>query len=228
MTPPEQLPLPLPRRAALGREDYFVSTSNALALALLDGWRDWPSGKLILVGPRGAGKTHLAHVWAADSGAHILPADVLPDLAIPDLVRAPLCIEDVPAIAGNRVAEEALFHLHNLSQAERQPLLLTASAPPRHWPLVLADLQSRMEATQTATLPQPDDVLLAAVLAKLLDDRLCIPAPEVIPYLVRHMPRSFAMAQRMAAELDARALGRPKGITRTLARDVLQALVPGS
>ncbi|WP_193789545.1 chromosomal replication initiator DnaA [Salipiger sp. CCB-MM3] len=226
MTLPQQLPLPLPVRAALGLEDYFVSGSNALAVALLDGWQSWPSGKLILVGPAGAGKTHLAHVWAADCGATILPAAALPQVDIPDLAEGPVCIEDVPQIAGDRPAEEALFHLHNLALAQHQPLLLTAQTAPKHWQLSLPDLCSRMEGTQTATLPEPDDALLAAVLAKLLADRHCVPAPDVIPYLLRHMRRSFGMAQKVAAALDAGALGRPKGMTRTLAREILLAVDP--
>ena len=74
MITPDQLPLPLPVRAALGREDYFVGQSNGLAVALLDNWQSWPNGKMVLVGPSGAGKTHLAHVWAAETGAAIVPA----------------------------------------------------------------------------------------------------------------------------------------------------------
>jgi hypothetical protein len=65
----EQLVFDLPVRPAMGRDDFFVTGSNAAALAQVDGWRDWPFGKLVLVGPEGAGKTHLAHVWAAGSGA---------------------------------------------------------------------------------------------------------------------------------------------------------------
>ena len=219
-----QLPLPLPARAALGRDDYYVSRSNALALALVDNWQNWPNNKLILVGPQGAGKTHLAHVWAVDCAANIIAARDLDGADIPALASAPVCVEDVQGIAGERAREEALFHLHNLALAQGQPLLVTADAPPRSWPLCLPDLQSRMEGTQTATLPQPDDALLAAILAKLLADRHCIPTPEVIPYLLRHMPRSFAFAREIADALDAAALGTPKGITRTLARAELARL----
>jgi len=52
-----QLAFDLPARTALGREDFFVSPANAQAVAMIDGWRDWPARKLVLCGPRGAGKT---------------------------------------------------------------------------------------------------------------------------------------------------------------------------
>ncbi|KAB2542075.1 chromosomal replication initiator protein DnaA [Salipiger aestuarii] len=226
MRRPRQLVLPLPVREALRREDYYVSRSNGLAVALLDDWAGWPNGKMILVGPRGAGKTHLAHVWAKETGAVIVPARDLPGADIPTLARAPVCVEDADRIATDRLAEEALFHLHNLALAERRALLLTASSPPRQWGLALPDLRSRMEATQTATLPDPDDDLLGAVIAKTLNDRGCLPAPEVILYLVRHMPRRFAAALALVDALDAQAMGRPKGITRALARDVLTRMTP--
>ncbi|EPX85132.1 AAA family ATPase [Salipiger mucosus] len=222
----EQLPLPLPARAALGREDYFVSRANGLAVALVEDWVNWPAGKLLLVGPPGAGKTHLAHVWAAESGAQIAQAAALPRRDIPALAGAPICVEDVAAVAGDRAAEEALFHLHNLALAQGQPLLLTADRPPQHWGLSLPDLASRMEGTPSATLPEPDDTLLAAVLAKLFGDRQIVPGPDVIPYLVRHMPRSFATAQEVVAALDAAGLGKGRRITRALAREVVSGLAP--
>ena len=220
----DQLPLPLPARAALGREDYFIGKANALAVALLDNWPRWPSGKMILVGPAGAGKTHLAHVWAQDCGARIVAAADLAGADIPALADAPVCVEDVPRIAAQAGAEEALFHLHNLALAQGQPLLMTAAMPPRLWGLALPDLRSRMEGTQTATLPQPDDDLLAAVLVKLFADRQAVPAPDVIPYLVRHMPRSFATARQVVSALDAEGLARKRPLSRALAREILTGL----
>lgn len=148
----EQLPLNLPARTALGRGDFFVTEANALALAEIDGWRSWPAGKLVLVGPAGAGKTHLAHVWAKESGARILPASRLAEADIPALGEGPVVVEDADRIAGDRPAEEALFHLHNLALAERQPLLITASLPPSRWPLSLPDLASRMQGSPVARL----------------------------------------------------------------------------
>ncbi|SIS79054.1 hypothetical protein SAMN05421759_103294 [Roseivivax lentus] len=223
----EQLPLNLPARTALGREDFFVTEANALALAEIDQWHSWPAGKLVLVGPPGAGKTHLTHVWAAESGARILPATDLPEADILALTTAPIAVEDAERIAGDRAAEEALFHLHNLALAERQPLLLTAAPPPARWPLILPDLASRMQASPLARLGPPDDMLLSAVLAKLFMDRQIAPAPNVIAYLTHHMPRSFEMARRVVDALDARSLGLRRRVTRPLAIEVLNALTRG-
>ena len=224
MKPSRQIPLPLPVRPALGREDYFVSPANVLAVAMVEGWETWPQGKFVLLGPEGSGKTHLAHVWARLTAAPIMSAQDLRNADIPTLARTGICVEDVDSIAGDRPSEEALFHLHNLCLAEANPLLLTAKRPPLRWGLTLPDLQSRLEGTQSASLSEPDDVLLTAILAKLFADRQIVPAPTVIPYLVGHMPRSYAAAKRITEALDHAALSAKTPITRPMARAVLEAL----
>jgi len=218
----EQMAFDLPVRSATGREDFFVSPSNAVAVAQIEAWRDWPQRKLVLVGPEGAGKTHLAHVWAAASGAEIIAAADLPGAGIEALAaHGAVAVEDADQIAGDRAAEEALFHLHNLILAEGGALMLTARTAPRQWPLVLPDLRSRLEATASATLEAPDDALLAAVLVKLFADRQIAVPPRLISYLVGRMDRSFAAAQALVADLDRRALETGRKISERLAAELL-------
>ena len=217
MTGSKQLPLPLPAREALGREDFFVSEANAMAVALVERWSEWPGAKMVICGPRGSGKTHLAHVWAKLSGARIVGADTLPEAEIPDLASGPVCVEDVPQIAGDRPAEEALFHLHNLVLAQGHSLLMTAEREPTLWPLVLPDLKSRIMGAQVARLGAPDDALLTALLAKQFADRQITPKPEVIPYLLPRMDRSFDAAQRIVERLDRMALDESRTLSRSLA-----------
>lgn len=214
---PSQLPLDLPPRAAQGREDFIVSDANALAVAQVEDWRAWPQRKLVLVGPEASGKTHLAHVWATMSGAQIIAAAALPQADIPALTKTPVAVEDAERIAGDRAAEEALFHLHNLLLAEGGTLLMTARIPPHRWPLTLPDLKSRAEATATATLQPPDDALLAAVLEKLIADRQLTVAPGLVPYLVDRMERSFAAARDIVERLDRATLGTGLKLTPQLA-----------
>ena len=217
----EQLILNLPVRTALGREDFFVAPSNAMAVAMLDNWRHWPAGKLLLTGPEGAGKTHLAHVWAQTTGARILSADRPTPEQVPDLVTGPVAIEDVPRIAGDANAQRALFHLHNLMRAEAQPLLLTARGTASHWTMSLPDLQSRLQGTQQIALDLPDDNLLGAVLAKLFADRGLIPRADVIPYLVTRIDRSFEAAAQVVDHLDRVALREGRALSRGFAARVL-------
>lgn len=225
MSDDRQYPLPLlPAKTALGREDYFVSSSNALAVSMLENWRHWPDRKFLLIGPAGAGKTHLAHVWAAESGARLLAAQDLTEADVPALADAPLCIEDIDEAAGDRAAEEAAFHLHNLVLAQGHALLLTAATPPLRWSLSLPDLQSRLMGTQLAGLSAPDDALLAALLGKQFLDRQLTPPPDVISYLLRRMRRSHDSARRVVAVIDALTLSRKGKITIPVARDALASL----
>lgn len=217
----EQLILDLPVRQALGRDAFFVSPSNAVAMATLDAVDVWPSGKLVLVGPKGAGKTHMAHVWASDHAAVIIPAEALVEADIPALAaRRFVVVEDadrLPALPDPRAAEEALFHLHNLTLAEGGRLLLTAQSAPNHWTLFLPDLASRMQGTTVARIEAPDDKLLAAMLVKQFDDRQIAVPGALILWLVKRMERSAEAARRMVETLDEAALRSGKPISRSLA-----------
>lgn len=218
-----QLAFDLPAQEAWRREDFFVSPANAVALAAVDGWRDWPLGKLVLVGPEGSGKTHLARMWAAAVGARIVAGAELAGADIAQLAAGvPVVVEDAEAVAGNRQAEEALFHLHNMV-VPQAPLLLTARQPARDWGITLPDLRSRMDAASLARLEPPDDALLAAVLVKLFGDRQVVVPAALIPWMVTRMERSLAVARRLVAALDARALAEGKPISRAMAAALLDS-----
>ncbi|KEJ89929.1 HdaA/DnaA family protein [Sulfitobacter donghicola] len=217
----EQLGLDLPVRTARGRDDFLVAPSNAMAVAMIENWRNWTSSKMILSGPEGAGKTHLTHVWADAAQARIIQATTLKVQDVPELAKGCIAVEDVPDIANNPEAQTALFHLHNMVLAEGQTLLLTGTGAVAHWGITLPDLESRLRGTLEATIDAPDDALLSAVLVKLLSDRQLMPPPEVVPYLLKRMDRSFSAANRIVGALDRESLARQRPITRSLAALVL-------
>ena len=219
----DPLPLDHPRRPGLSRDDFMVAPCNAVALAMLDGWRGWPRGKLVLTGPAGSGKTHLAHIWAEMAGARIIAAVDLAEADIPALATGPLVVEDVDDLA-SAAGEEALFHLHNLMRAEGHPLLLTGARAVAGWPLRLPDLRSRLQQAQSAVLEAPDDALLTMLLVKLFADRQLQVPRQVIDYLTRRMDRSFDGARRVVAALDDASLAERRAITVRLAGEVLDKL----
>ena len=127
-------------------------------------------------------------------------------------------------MAGLPEAEEALFHLYNLTQAQGQPLLLTATRPPSQWPVALPDLASRLGSIATAALVPPDDALLSAVLMKQLAERELVCDPDLISYAVTRMERRFGAASRLAAALNREAFNRRKPLTKPMLRSVLDKL----
>lgn len=218
---PQQLNFDLPLRHAMGRSDFMVAPSNAVALALMDQTPRWALQKLVLSGPRGSGKTHLTHVWATDLGAQIVQAQDLTEHDVPHLATGPVAVEDVPCAARNEPAQTALFHLHNMMFAQGWPLLMTGTGAPNLWAMSLPDLQSRIDAATVATLDAPSDALLAALLAKHFDDRQLHPPADLIPWLLLRMDRSFAAARDTVAALDHACLTQQRKLTRSFAGQVL-------
>ena len=203
MTRSGQLALDLGHRPALGREDFLVAPCNENAVAWIDRWPDWPGPALVIHGPAGCGKTHLARVWRQRSDA----------------------TEDAVIENADRPADDvALFHLYNRHAEEGGHLLLTARTPPARWPGRLPDLISRLTASPTVEIGAPDDTLIAQVVVKLFADRQLEAGAEVVSYLVTHMERSFAAARRLVAAADAAALAAKRPVTVPLVRDVLAGL----
>ncbi len=220
-TTPEQLVFELPHRAAMGLEDFLVSESNAAAVSLVDRWPDWPIGAAIVVGAKGSGKTHLANVWVARSGAIKLAASELTREAVPSIAAAgSVLIEDVQNVAD----EAALFHLLNLVREQRLQILLTADAVPGDLRIALPDLRSRLKALPLAVIDPPDDALLRAVLVKLFADRQLSVEPHLVDYVLVRMERSMLAAEQFVAGADRRALALQRRVTRAIAAATLDSL----
>src|SRR4030088_1221096 len=95
---PRQLALSLGHAESFARDDFIAGGSNKAALALVTRWPDWPSGIVALVGPEGAGKSHLAAIWADIAGARFLAARALAGAHLPtSLATGALVLEDVAA-----------------------------------------------------------------------------------------------------------------------------------
>jgi chromosomal replication initiation ATPase DnaA len=218
---PRQLPLALGFSERFGREDFLAGPSNETALALIERWPDWPSAAVALVGPEGAGKSHLAAIWAKSSGARLIAGAAITLAGAPTaLATGALVIED---LRDGSCDDAALFHLLNLAREQGVFLLVTARTPPSGWSARLRDLASRLRALPVVTLAPPDDALLRAVLVKQFADRHLDVDEDLIGYLATRIERSFAGARAIVAELDREALRRQKRkISRALAADLLR------
>jgi chromosomal replication initiation ATPase DnaA len=213
-----QLPLDLGFRPALGRADFFVAPCNEEAVAWLEKWPHWPSPLLALAGPPRSGKSHLAEVWRARSGAVSIKAGDLQSSGLPELLGPATA-----AVIDNADAaeEEALLHFYNLLAERRGHLLVIAREPPARWGIRLDDLRSRLLAAPVVAVKPPDEDVIGALLVKLFADRQLIVGEEVLAYLRVQLERSFEAAHETVAALDAASLADSRAITIPFARQVL-------
>ena len=219
--PSRQLAIDLPPRPAHGRADFLASECNRAALEQIDRWPDWPGRRLVLYGPASSGKSHLARLWCAESGARYVPArDLASELPLANGALPPAMVVDDAEAA----SERALLHLCNSCAEAGMALLVVSRNAPAAWAIDLPDLASRLRAMPAVGIDMPDDALLAAVLVKHFADRQLRIAPSVIGYIVPRMERSFAMAASLAARLDELALAGGRSIGLALARQALAEL----
>ncbi|PRY79726.1 DnaA protein [Yoonia maritima] len=213
----DQLTFNWPTGVALGPNDFFVSGANAQAFAMLTAPQSWPDRKLVVVGPKGCGKSHLARIFQFQTDALTVDAGSLaPDFQTDAKF---VIVEDMEILP--QASEEAMFHLHNHLRNTGGTLLMTAQTAPTRWSIALPDLASRMQATTVTQIDNPDDALLSALIMKLFADRQMMPKPALVQYLMTRIERSFAAAADIVNQLDDAALTSGRKINKALAADLL-------
>jgi chromosomal replication initiation ATPase DnaA len=217
---PRQLAFALPHTESLTRDNFLEGPANAAGLALVDSWPEWPNRIMLLIGPEGSGKSHLAAIWAEEAGARSTTAHVLSPAAVPGaLATGALVVEDLKASGFD---ERALFHLMNLAREDGACVLITARAPPSAFQVELRDLRSRLRAVPTVSLLPPDDQLFRALIVKFCADRQLPVDEAVVSYLATRIERSYAAARQTVEFLDSEALRLGRPVTRALAAELLR------
>lgn len=216
---PRQLVFDLGHEPSRAREDFVVTPANRAAHALVEAWPNWPTRTLAVIGPAGAGKSHLGNIWAERTIAVVLRPDAVDPARLDGLPSgAAVLVEDLDRSA---LDETGLFHLINLTAERGLFALFTSRVPLRSLTVGLRDLASRFSAIPVAELLAPDDLLLTAVMAKQFADRQIAVDPGVIAYLVTRMERSLGAASELVEQLDLVSLAEGRRITRVLAARVM-------
>jgi chromosomal replication initiation ATPase DnaA len=217
---PRQLAFALPHAESLTRDNFLEGPANAAGLALIDSWPEWPNRIMLLVGPEGSGKSHLAAIWAEQAGARSTTAHALTAAAVPGaLATGALVVED---LRSSDFDDRALFHLMNLAREDGAFVLVTAREPPSAFQIELRDLRSRLRAIPAVSLLPPDDQLFRALIVKFCTDRQLAVDETVVGYLATRIERSYAAARRAVELLDAEALRLGRPVSRALAAELLR------
>ena len=235
MATAKQILLPLEARQPDRFED-FVAGENAAVLEALQELVRNGGHCLFLSGPAGSGKTHLLNAACnlsrqlGKQAFYIAPGRLPPGAAagLAGLEQMDLvCVDDIDQCIGQRDWEEALFHCFNRLREQGGSLLACSVTRLSALPFSLPDLASRLGWGLRLQLQPLDEGGKLEVMQRWAGAHdIQLPA-EVQNYLLSRSSRSLTALLEHLEAVRVAALSGKRKITVPLAREVLQASVPG-
>ncbi|WP_170113424.1 DnaA regulatory inactivator Hda [Ahniella affigens] len=227
MTTP-QLPLSF-RFAARTRFQHFLAGDNAPVVAAVEALAHETEDfvGILLAGPEGSGKTHLASALVQTAAeVRFLPLRSLGDKALLAIETAPeqglVVIDDIDALAGRRLEEIAMFDLFNRLKAARARLLVTSSELPNRLPIHLPDLLSRLASLAQHRLRPLPEFEIRTVLVDRARDRGLSLSGEVLDFLLRRYPRNLGALIQLIDQLDVASMAAQRRLTVPFVRRVIE------
>jgi len=214
----KQLLLPFAEAQHFAAEDFCCAPSNAMAREFLAQPGSWTNGRLVIWGDGGCGKTHLLHIWAATNGAMITTGPDLHGMMRP---ATPLAVDDSDCL----VEPRALLHVLNAAAEAGLPVLMTARLPPARQSIKLADLASRLRASDCIEIGPPEDELLGLILTRLAAERQLNLSISLRNFLLTHLPRTAAALREAVARLDRAERAPGARLNRQIAAELLADLM---
>jgi DnaA-homolog protein len=220
----KQLALGVRLRADAVFESFAPGKNSEVVAAL----RAAQSTPIWLWGAHGSGKTHLLQAVCSSAGdtAAYFPLHRslgLPPEALAGFERsAVLCIDDVDAVAGDRVSEQALFRLFNEAAELKTRLIFAGTVAPRQAAWSLEDWRSRAASCVVYQLRELDDAGRAEALRLHAAQRgLQLPS-ETSEYLLKRMPRDLPSLLQILGALDEASMVAQRRLTIPFIRDALE------
>ncbi len=217
---PRQLLLDLAGEPRFLPEDFIVGPSNERAYAMVEAWPSWPGEALLLVGPRGSGKTHLGAIWAGRAHAWTVRRAELAKR------RACRAFWRRPRFSSRTRMSAAMRRRSSISSTPRSCAVRISCSPPSTsrrcgiWrrPIFCRGFVSRRRSISRSRTTSS----CAWCVIKLFVDRQLVVDAGVVETILTHAERSFAGARAAVEMLDRHSLATQRRITRALAREVLR------
>jgi chromosomal replication initiator protein len=231
-------------RPAHPLSEFVAGPENQVAVVALTTVMERRAGlysPLVLHGPHGCGKSHLAHglvAWWSQKHPeeHVccLPAAEFAREHAAAVAQQQLdawrrekrrvqllVIEDLGQLAGKRAAQHELLHLLD-DLADREALVvITARSLPAYSTALLPTLRSRLSAGLVVTLALPSPATRRAILARLANDRGMALSKRTIHSLADSLATSVPALTSALLELELEARASGKAIAPRRVREYL-------
>ena len=225
----DQFFLNLQNKSIHNRNDFLISKCNKKAFNLINNWPNWESRKIIIIGEKGSGKSHLASIWQKKTNAVYLNIKDFKKNSYDEtfLKNRHFVIDNISSIIQNinikekLNVEKYLLHFYNLIDEKKSYVIFTDSTPPKFWNLKLADLKSRLLATFSVLINQPDDEFLSFLLVKLFADKQILIDKKIIKFIVSRSERAFENLQMIVNKINKKSLSSKKKINLNFIKELI-------
>lgn len=227
----QQLPLSIMLRDDCTLDSFFPGDNEQVVTQLKKMAQNKGEQFIYLWGRHGVGCSHLlqgaCHLAStAQIAAIYLPLATLsqtkPNYVLEGIEKIQLvCIDDLQAIVGNLIWEEALFHLFNQLRALSQKLVIAANVAPPALGIKLPDLQSRLSWGITYQIHALNDEQLLSALQQRAKARGLDLTEEVGIFLIRRCSRTMPDLCHVLDILDRASLAAQRRLTVPFVKRVL-------
>lgn len=188
----------LPTRYTM--DSLTVGDANQHAIYLLADPISWTQKMAIIVGLKGSGKTHHAHIWADMNNAKVVTYKDLHQFDLQSLLsHGALVIEDIDDDYDNEIA---LFHAINMVLQTGAYLLMSSRQSVAALDIKTADLLSRLRMALPIELGMPNDDMLIEIFWKLVSDKQMDISADFAEYILDRSARDISTLQSLVAKME--------------------------
>ncbi len=209
------------------KKDFYVTSKNSLAIDLIKKWPNWNNQFFFLYGPSKCGKTTICKIWQKKSDAIFLNKKKMEQFLNNTYkdnsdINNNWILDNVDLFLKKKNDEKLLNFINIIKEKKKPFFLMTSNVPPRQLPSKINDLLSRVFESLVVQVHEPDNLLLANIIKKYLEEREVNIEKKKIDYLTNRIERSYKFAIKIAKKIDSKSLENHSNITISFLKKILK------
>ena len=208
-------------------KDFYVTSKNSLAFDLIQKWPNWNNQFFFLYGPTKCGKTTICKIWQKKSNAILLNKKKIEQFFNNTYqkdfnIQNNWILDNVDIFLKKNNDEKLLNFINIMKEKKKSFFLMTSKVPPRQLSTKINDLLSRVLDSLVVQVHQPDNLLLAKIIKKYLEEREIVIEKKKIDYLTNRIERSYQFAIKIAKKIDSKSLENHSNISFSFLKKILE------
>ena len=209
------------------KKDFYVTSKNSLAFELIQKWPNWNNQFFFLYGPTKCGKTTICKIWQKKSNAILLNKKKIEQFFNNTYqkdfnIQNNWILDNVDMFLKKNNGEKLLNFINIMKEKKKSFFLMTSKVPPRQLSTKINDLLSRVLDSLVVQVHQPDNLLLAKIIKKYLEEREIVIEKKKIDYLTNRIERSYQFAIKIAKKIDSESLESHSNISFSFLKRILE------